>query len=71
VPVDAGVVPLAAPLGPAGPSARPIRAIVGQVFTIAQARELVPKVVGCNITIHSGKSWHIRYLNRASLDELS
>jgi hypothetical protein len=39
VPADADVAPLAAPLGPAGPSARPIRAVVGQVFTIAEARE--------------------------------
>ena len=57
---------LGAPAAPANPSRRQLRPIQGLVFTGAQAKRLVPQGVGCTITIHTGRSWQVKYPRRAS-----
>lgn len=45
---------------------RPLRAIVGEEWTAAEAREFLPVCQGVSMSIHTARSWQGKYLLRSS-----
>ena len=60
-PAQAEVQP-SQPVAQASSSSRGLRPITGMVFSIGQARSLMPKAKGTSIAIHSGRAWQVKYL---------
>ena len=50
--------------GPAAPIARPLRPIVGEEFTVGQAKAWLPPAQGCSVAIHTQRAWMVKYLGR-------
>ena len=44
----------------------PLRPIVGFAFSVIEAREFLPKVVGCTICIHVKSAWLVKYTGRVT-----